>query len=72
MVEFDFLSPRRVSDYLAERGFIQCLWECGGVLSAPAITAGVIHKVVGFVAPKIIGGVNAPTPCGELGHTMMT
>ena len=72
MVEFDFLSPTNVADYLGERGFMQCIWECGGVLGAPAISSGVIHKIVGFVAPKIIGGVNAPSPCGELGHTSMT
>jgi diaminohydroxyphosphoribosylaminopyrimidine deaminase/5-amino-6-(5-phosphoribosylamino)uracil reductase len=47
-------------------------WECGGTLAAPAIASGVIHKVLAFVAPKIIGGARAPTPVGELGNVEMT
>jgi diaminohydroxyphosphoribosylaminopyrimidine deaminase/5-amino-6-(5-phosphoribosylamino)uracil reductase len=47
-------------------------WECGGTLAAPAISSGVIHKVLAFIAPKIIGGERAPTPVGELGNVEMT
>ncbi len=47
-------------------------WECGGTLAAPTISSGVIHKLMAFVAPKIIGGVRAPTPVGELGFVEMT
>lgn len=72
VVEFDFLSPSHVVDYCYERGFLQLLWECGGTLSAPAIASGVIHKVMAFVSPKIIGGTKAPTPCGDLGFVEMT
>lgn len=50
----------------------QVFWECGGTLAAPAIASGVIHKVLAFVAPKIIGGARAPTPVGELGNVEMT
>jgi len=45
VVEFDFLAPDQVAAYCFERGFLQCFWECGGKLAAPAITAGIIHKV---------------------------
>eukprot|EP00873_Tetraselmis_striata_P020866 jgi/Tetstr1/441130/TSEL_029391.t1 len=72
VVEFDFLSPAAVADYCYERGFLQLLWECGGMLAAPAIAGGVIHKLMVFVAPKIIGGPRAPTPIGELGFVEMT
>ena len=41
-------------------------------MAAPAIASGVIDKVVAFIAPKIIGGMNAPTPVGELGFVQMT
>lgn len=41
-------------------------------MAAPAIASGVLHKVVAFVAPKIIGGTRAPTPVGELGNVEMT
>ncbi|GAQ81151.1 riboflavin biosynthesis protein RibD [Klebsormidium nitens] len=72
IVEFDFLTPAGVMDYCYQRGFLQVLWECGGTLSAPAIQAGVIHRVMAFVAPKLIGGITAPTPVGELGFVEMT
>jgi len=48
------------------------LWECGGTLAAPAITGGAIHKAMAFIAPKLVGGVKAPTPVGELGNVEMT
>lgn len=72
VVEFDFLGPANVAEYCAARGFLQCFWECGGTLAAPAIAAGTIHKVMAFVAPKIIGGRNAYTPVGNLGNVEMT
>ncbi|KAG0491117.1 hypothetical protein HPP92_007980 [Vanilla planifolia] len=43
-------------------------WE----LAAPAISSGVIHKVYAFIAPKIIGGRNAPSPVGDLGMVQMS
>ena len=35
----------------------QVLWECGGTLAAPAIAAGVIHKALAFIAPKLVGAM---------------
>lgn len=72
VVEFDILNPRDVMEYFYDRGYLSILWECGGSLAAPAISSGVIHKVFAFVAPKIIGGKNAPTPVGELGMVEMS
>ncbi|CAN6447500.1 unnamed protein product [Victoria cruziana] len=72
VVEFDILNPRDLMQYCYERGYLSVLWECGGSLSAPAIASSVIHKVFAFVAPKIIGGENAPTPVGELGMVEMS
>ncbi|KAI3694255.1 hypothetical protein L1987_77218 [Smallanthus sonchifolius] len=72
VVEFDILNPKDVVGYLYDRGYLSILWECGGTLSASAISSGVIHKVHAFVAPKIIGGKNAPSPVGELGMVEMT
>jgi riboflavin biosynthesis pyrimidine reductase len=48
VVEFDFLTPRAVMDYCYHRGYLSVLWECGGMLSAPAIASGVIQKVLIF------------------------
>ncbi|CAN0859652.1 Riboflavin biosynthesis protein PYRR, chloroplastic [Linum grandiflorum] len=72
VVEFDSLNPREVMEYFHDRGYLSIMWECGGTLAASAISAGVIHKVYAFVAPKIIGGKNAQTPVGELGMVEMS
>lgn len=72
VVEFDILNPREVMEYFHDRGYLSILWECGGTLTASAISSGVIHKVFAFVAPKIIGGKNAPSPVGELGMVEMS
>ncbi|XP_065875773.1 riboflavin biosynthesis protein PYRR, chloroplastic [Euphorbia lathyris] len=72
VVEFDILNPRDVMEYFHDRGYISILWECGGTLAASAISAGVVHKIFAFVAPKIIGGKNAPSPVGELGMVEMS
>ena len=54
VVQFDFLTPEAVAAYCTERGFLAVLWECGGMLAAPAIAAGVIHKAMAFIAPKLV------------------
>jgi diaminohydroxyphosphoribosylaminopyrimidine deaminase / 5-amino-6-(5-phosphoribosylamino)uracil reductase len=65
-------SPMVVMQELFDRGCLSVLWECGGTLAAAAIREGAVQKVLAFVAPKIVGGVNAPQPVGDLGITKMT
>ncbi len=72
VVELMPLTPERAMAFLYERGFCSVLWECGGILAASAIAQGAIQKVLAFIAPKIIGGSDAPTPVGELGFAAMT
>ena len=72
VVEISPLVPDKVMEYLYERGFCSVLWECGGILAAEAIAQGTVQKLLAFIAPKIIGGNNAPTPVGDLGFTTMT
>lgn len=72
VVEFASLTPDQAMAYLYERGFCSVLWECGGTLAASAIAQGAVQKVLAIIAPKIIGGSNAPTPVGDLGLTTMT
>ncbi|KAK1295233.1 hypothetical protein QJS10_CPA16g00562 [Acorus calamus] len=55
-----------------DRGSLSILWECGGTLSAAAISCNVIHKVYAFIAAKIIGGKDAPSAVGELGMVEMS
>ncbi|MEM1392405.1 MAG: bifunctional diaminohydroxyphosphoribosylaminopyrimidine deaminase/5-amino-6-(5-phosphoribosylamino)uracil reductase RibD [Cyanobacteria bacterium P01_H01_bin.150] len=72
VVELSPLSPEKAMAYLYDLGFCSVLWECGGILAANAIAQGAVQKVLAFIAPKIIGGSNAPTPVGDLGFTTMT
>ncbi|PMB19371.1 riboflavin biosynthesis protein RibD [Fischerella thermalis CCMEE 5205] len=72
VIELSPLTPEKVMAYLYDRGFCSVLWECGGTLAANAIAQGAVQKILAFIAPKIIGGSNAPTPVGDLGLTTMT
>jgi diaminohydroxyphosphoribosylaminopyrimidine deaminase/5-amino-6-(5-phosphoribosylamino)uracil reductase len=72
IVELSSLTPIAVMENLYNRDFSQVLWECGGVLAAAAIADRTVQKVMTFIAPKIIGGQNAPSPIGDLGLTKMT
>lgn len=71
VVALPALTPAAVASLLHSRGCLQCLWECGGALAAPALAQGVVHQVQAFVAPKLIGGADAPTPLGDLGLSLM-
>jgi diaminohydroxyphosphoribosylaminopyrimidine deaminase / 5-amino-6-(5-phosphoribosylamino)uracil reductase len=66
------VTPQTVLEALYERGVMTVLWECGGTLSAQAIAAGCVQKILAFVAPKIVGGQAAPAPIGDLGLSQMT
>jgi diaminohydroxyphosphoribosylaminopyrimidine deaminase / 5-amino-6-(5-phosphoribosylamino)uracil reductase len=72
IVDLPSLTPIAVMENLYNRGLSQVLWECGGVLAAAAIADGTVQKVMAFIAPKIIGGQNAPSAIGDLGLTKMT
>jgi diaminohydroxyphosphoribosylaminopyrimidine deaminase/5-amino-6-(5-phosphoribosylamino)uracil reductase len=47
---------------LGERNIASVMIEGGGGLLAAAFEAGIVDKVLFFVAPKILGGTGAPTP----------
>ena len=63
--------PKPLMQELANRGCNRVLWECGPELAAAAIRQGCIQEVAAVVAPKLMGGVPARTPLGELGFTAM-
>lgn len=67
IVEIENITPSLVMENLYQRGLNKVLWECGGNLASQAIASGNIQKVYAFIAPKIIGGKNAPTPINDLG-----
>ena len=72
VIELTAVTPTLVMENLYQRGFCQVLWECGGGLSAAAIAEGMVQKIIAFIAPKIIGGINAPTAVGDLGFQLMS
>ncbi len=72
VLELDTLSPKLVMQHLFDRGFLSVLWECGGNLAASAIADGAIQKVLAFVAPKIVGGISAPSPVGDMNIRSMS
>jgi diaminohydroxyphosphoribosylaminopyrimidine deaminase/5-amino-6-(5-phosphoribosylamino)uracil reductase len=47
------------------------LLEGGSTLAFSALKAGLVNKVVAFIAPKILGGKSAPTPVGGQGIAEM-
>ena len=68
-----FTSPgRRVSlesllDYLASQGCISILVEGGSTALGALFDGGMVDKVMAFIAPAIIGGMDAPTAVGGEG-----
>ncbi|MEM6521841.1 MAG: bifunctional diaminohydroxyphosphoribosylaminopyrimidine deaminase/5-amino-6-(5-phosphoribosylamino)uracil reductase RibD [Cyanobacteria bacterium P01_C01_bin.70] len=71
VISLSELEPLAVLESLQARGMRSVLWECGGQLSARAIAQACVQKVHAFVAPKLVGGVMAPTPVGDLDITQM-
>ena len=66
------LTPQIVMEHLYQRNISKVLWECGGTLAAKAIADGSVQKIMAFIAPKIIGGTDAPSPVGDLDLKLMT
>lgn len=52
---------------LARKEITSVLIEGGGEINAAALQAGIIDKLMFFVAPKLIGGKDAPGPIGGAG-----
>ena len=71
VTRLEMLTPTTAMTVLYDRGLSSILWECGGTLAARAIAEGAIQKVLAFIAPKIVGGVGAPSPVGDLGFIEM-
>ena len=57
---------------LAKQNIDSILLEGGGTLNFEAIQQGIVDKVIVFIAPKIIGGVEAITPVEGRGISRLT
>ena len=64
--------PRLLLALLAKKGCNKVLWECGSKLATAAIKSGCVQEFKTFIAPKIIGGLDAMTPISELNFCKMS
>ena len=56
---------------LGKMGINSVLLEGGSTIAFSALMNGIVDKVVSFIAPKIIGGADAPSPVGGTGLSSM-
>jgi len=66
-----FIPLETVLDYLGSQGICSLLVEGGGQINASFLEARLADKIYSFIAPKIIGGTEAPSPVGGQGLTLM-
>ena len=66
-LQLERCEPRALLQALAERGCNQVLWECGPELAAAALRQECVQQLAAVVAPKLLGGLAARTPLGDLG-----
>ncbi len=60
-----------VGEISQSRGWTEILIEGGGGLLGAAFASGLVNELHIFVAPKILGGVDAPGPVGDPGALNM-
>ena len=58
---------KRLMEILGDREITSVLIEGGSEINAAALGAGIVDKVICFIAPKLIGGQQAPGPIGGAG-----
>jgi diaminohydroxyphosphoribosylaminopyrimidine deaminase/5-amino-6-(5-phosphoribosylamino)uracil reductase len=68
-LELPACEPAPLLEALAARGCNQVLWECGAELAAAALRQGCVQRIAAVTAPKLLGGLAARTPLGDLGLT---
>jgi diaminohydroxyphosphoribosylaminopyrimidine deaminase/5-amino-6-(5-phosphoribosylamino)uracil reductase len=59
--------PAALLEALAARGCNRVLWECGPELAAAALRQSCVQELAAVIAPKLLGGLAARTPLGDLG-----
>lgn len=63
---------KSLMEILGKREITSILIEGGSEINASALAAGIVDKVMCFIAPKFIGGQNAPGPIGGEGIYRLT
>jgi diaminohydroxyphosphoribosylaminopyrimidine deaminase/5-amino-6-(5-phosphoribosylamino)uracil reductase len=57
---------------LGEDKITSIMIEAGGTLAASALKEGIVDKVMYYIAPKIIGGITAPSPVAGAGFKKLS
>jgi len=57
----------KLMERLGKERIDSILLEGGGELNWSALNSGIVNKVQAYIAPKILGGKDAPSPVGGLG-----
>ena len=63
---------KHLMEIFGKREITSVLIEGGSEINASALAAGVVDKVMCFIAPKLIGGQDAPGPIGGVGIRSLT
>lgn len=63
---------KRLMKLLAKKNLDSVLIEGGAKINFSALKAGIVQRVYCFVAPKIFGGANAPSPVGGEGVQLVS
>jgi diaminohydroxyphosphoribosylaminopyrimidine deaminase/5-amino-6-(5-phosphoribosylamino)uracil reductase len=63
---------RALLEVLGARGVVDLLAEGGGTVLGSLFDQGLVDRVVAFIAPRIIGGIAAPSPVGGQGNAAMS
>lgn len=67
----DTIPPQEVLKMLGKQELASLLVEGGGQVNASFLQSGLVDKVYWFIAPKICGGKEAPSPVGGEGVARM-
>ena len=65
--EGDAVSLPALMDYLGAQGIDSVLIEGGAALHGAALASGIVQRVQAYIAPKLFGGQDAPSPVGGQG-----
>jgi diaminohydroxyphosphoribosylaminopyrimidine deaminase / 5-amino-6-(5-phosphoribosylamino)uracil reductase len=72
VILFDESDLRAVLKELSSRSIQSVLVEGGATVAGEFVDAGLVNKVTFFIAPKIVGGTDAPTAVGGKGVEVMS
>ncbi|SFE28890.1 diaminohydroxyphosphoribosylaminopyrimidine deaminase / 5-amino-6-(5-phosphoribosylamino)uracil reductase [Lentibacillus persicus] len=72
IVPLDSLDPMTVLDYLGSRKIMSLFVEGGAEVNGSFLESGAINQLVHYMAPKLIGGKDAPSSIAGTGFKYMT